>query len=400
MPRYVVGLIVTVGAAGGWVGLNALAPTAGFSSGSASEAGSGPGDAAPQDRATDSNTGAAATGPRPRVSVDEPIHQFGTMHVGEEGTHVFVVRNTGDAPLELGEPSATCKCTLGVLESRTISPGESIDVTLEWNTAKVVEVFREGAEIPTNDPDQPLLLLAVEGRVEPLLVVSPSFQWDLGSFTGDEPQVVSGTVHSTVLEAFAITKAESTHPLFSARVRPLEPGRREKLGAKSGYTIEVTLDPALPEGPAAATLSLETDVDGARKIGVQVTAEREGPVRFLAAPGVRWNGFDQAVDLGRFPAEDGAAATLFMFVAEPAGEPFRIHGVDVEPAHFTATVTEDTTFQVPGRRRYEIRLAVPPGHPPDVRLQQNSARVRLRTNHPSAPLVKLFIEYRALASTP
>jgi hypothetical protein len=322
------------------------------------------------------------------------------MRVGEEGTHVFEVRNTGDAPLELGDPNATCKCTLGTLESRTIPPGGAIDVKLEWNSSKVVEVFREGAEIPTNDPDQPRLLLAVEGRVEPLIVVSPSFHWDLGSFTGDEPQVVTGTVHSTVLDSFTITKTDMTHPLFTARVLPLSPERRERLGAKSGYTIEVTLDPALPAGSASATLNLKTDVDGAREIGVQVTAEREGPIRVLAAPGVRWNGFDHAVDLGRFPAADGGAATLFMFVAEPAGEPLRVTEVEVEPAHFTATVVEDSTFQAPGRRRYEIRLAVPPGHPPDVRLGRNSARVRLRTNHPSAQLVKLFVEYRSLASTP
>lgn len=398
MPRYVIGLIVTICAAGGWLGLNALAPTAGVSS--ESQPGSDAEIAEPDPTAARDPSDAPSSGPRPRVAVDAPLHQFGTMHVGEEGTHVFVVRNTGDAPLELGEPNATCKCTLGTLESRTIPPGGSIDVTLEWNSAKVVEVFREGAEIPTNDPDQPLLLLAVEGRVEPLIVVSPSFHWDLGSFTGDEPQVVTGTVHSTLLEAFAITKAETTHPLFSARVQPLEPERREKLGAKSGYAIEVRVDPALPAGSAAATLKLRTDVDGAREIDVQVTAVREGPVRFLAAPGVRWNGFDQAVDLGRFPAEDGAAATLFMFVTEPAGEPFHITGVEVEPAYFQAVVTEDAGFQVPGRRRYEIRLAVPPGHPPDVRLRRNSAKVRLRTNHPSAPLVKVFVEYRSLASTP
>jgi hypothetical protein len=334
------------------------------------------------------------------VQVDEPIHHFGTMLVGETGTHVFVVRNVGDAPLELGEPETTCKCTFSTLDTRTVAPGGSVEIKLEWESNKVGDPFRQGAEIPTNDPDHPHLALVLEGRVEPLLVVSPGFEWHLGEFTGDEPRTVTGALYSKVLDSFSILKIECAHPKFSTLTRPLDAERLKELQGKCGYAVDVTIDPSLPEGPVAAELLVKTDVEKAGDVQVNVTALRLGPIRLLAAPGVRWNGDDRAVDLGRFPAANGASATLFMFVIEPAGQRFEITSVEVDPAHFKADVTEDPSYRVPGRRRYEVKLAVPPNQPPDVRLQENSAKVRLHTNHPSAPLVKLYAEYRSYAESP
>ncbi|HUG91283.1 MAG TPA: DUF1573 domain-containing protein [Planctomycetaceae bacterium] len=342
----------------------------------------------------------APAGPCPRAVVDEPTHHFGTIHVGERRSHVFVIRNDGDAALVLGEPDSTCKCTVGQLAGNTIPPGGSVEVTLEWKPVKIAGEFREGAEIPTNDPDRKLIYLVVEGRVEPLLVVSPTFHWDAGDFAGDEPQTVTGTIHATMIESFALVKAECTNPLFSARAVPLDDARRKKLAAKSGYAVEVTIDPRTPEGPVESLLRIETDVDGAREFEIRVTAERHGPVRFLPGRGVQWDGLNRAIDLGRFAAEEGRSATLSLFVTDPPGEPFRVTNIEQTPEFLDVTLSENTNFHAPGRRRCELTLSVPAGSPQSVRLRENSARVRLSTNHPAAPTVTLYVEFRSFASRP
>ncbi|HET9530153.1 MAG TPA: hypothetical protein VFQ92_07375 [Blastocatellia bacterium] len=39
----------------------------------------------------------------PQVAIESARHDFGEAFVGEELMHVFIVRNTGDAPLELSQ---------------------------------------------------------------------------------------------------------------------------------------------------------------------------------------------------------------------------------------------------------------------------------------------------------
>ena len=57
--------------------------------------------------------GAAAgkIGPK-AVVVNSEHHDFGSMDRNEHGTHAFVIRNDGDAPLTLVTGKTTCKCTV------------------------------------------------------------------------------------------------------------------------------------------------------------------------------------------------------------------------------------------------------------------------------------------------
>jgi len=72
------------------------------------------------------------------------VHDFGVMEADAVGSHVFVLRNEGNAPLEVRQGDATCKCTVGLIGTKSdkekgeqyveIPPGESTQVTLEWKT--------------------------------------------------------------------------------------------------------------------------------------------------------------------------------------------------------------------------------------------------------------------------
>jgi len=45
----------------------------------------------------------AAGGPGPRISVADPLHDFGAVTAGTVLEHVFEIRNTGDGVLEIAK---------------------------------------------------------------------------------------------------------------------------------------------------------------------------------------------------------------------------------------------------------------------------------------------------------
>jgi hypothetical protein len=53
----------------------------------------------------------SATGPWPKAVVMGPVFMFGTMRVGDDKSHDFVIKNEGDADLILKTGKTTCKCT-------------------------------------------------------------------------------------------------------------------------------------------------------------------------------------------------------------------------------------------------------------------------------------------------
>ena len=90
-------------------------------------------------------TGAFATrsanssGPRPAAQIAETTYNFGRVNLGGTGSHAFVIRNAGNAPLLITKGTTSCTCTVSDFEgegegknSRTVPPGEDVIVRIEW----------------------------------------------------------------------------------------------------------------------------------------------------------------------------------------------------------------------------------------------------------------------------
>ena len=101
----------------------------------------------------------------PAVAVDREEYDFGTMDVDAEGSHDFLITNTGQGTLKLVSGETSCRCTLSKLDKDEVQPGGSATVTTTWTSNDSIGPYRQTAVIFTNDPSQPRVTLTISGRI-------------------------------------------------------------------------------------------------------------------------------------------------------------------------------------------------------------------------------------------
>ena len=109
----------------------------------------------------------------PRVAYDETTFDFGKMDTDEKGEHLFVLRNIGTKPLSLKKGTSTCKCTVGEPKKELLAPGESTEVVVNWDTKGYSNEYRQKAHIDTNDPEEPIVVFTITGKIQPNLTMIP-----------------------------------------------------------------------------------------------------------------------------------------------------------------------------------------------------------------------------------
>lgn len=105
----------------------------------------------------------------PKLVVDEPVYDFGEVKEGTIVTHAFVIRNEGTDPLVFtGKPRSSCGCTVAALPKNVLMPGESLELTATFDSSGFGgRHVRKEIRVYTNDPQQPVVTLALVGYVRP-----------------------------------------------------------------------------------------------------------------------------------------------------------------------------------------------------------------------------------------
>jgi hypothetical protein len=101
----------------------------------------------------------------PRLAVDNPEFRFGKISQGEKVEHVYVLKNTGKSDLLIRSVKASCGCTAVQPAKKVISPGESIDIKMVFNSAGKVGNQNKTVTVITNDPKKSKMILWVKGEV-------------------------------------------------------------------------------------------------------------------------------------------------------------------------------------------------------------------------------------------
>jgi hypothetical protein len=322
---------------------------------------------------------ARSNGLQPKVELEgNPTHDFGSMSVQRTGNHAWVVKNRGEAPLDLWMISSTCMCTFAKFkdgQKATVGPGEQTEIDLEWKTNNAVGDYSKGATIGTNDPDRPEFKLGVHGIVhEPIIVVPPLTEGTLpvGTISSDEPKMISFAVYSPERPNMKLTKISTSKPdLLTVKKRPLAAEDLAHLkAAKGGYRLDVEIRPGMSLGNFREEVILETDHPDQSKVQATLTGTATGPISVMP----------DKLRMVTINGKAGGVGQVTLLVRGGLSINFKVAR---KPDMVEVSIAPNETPTLKGR--YRMAVTVPPGTPAGFIDDQ----IILNTDHPTVGELKI-----------
>ena len=108
----------------------------------------------------------------PAITITPSRYDLGTVIYGEVAEHTFVVKNSGDEPLEILRLSTSCGCTKAAMakEDKVIAPGQSANLLVTFDPA----VHKDDSDlgdliriiyVRTNDPENSEVEVEITAKV-------------------------------------------------------------------------------------------------------------------------------------------------------------------------------------------------------------------------------------------
>lgn len=329
------------------------------------------------------------SGPKPKAVLEEEQFDFGSMILGGEGSHAFVIRNDGEGPLTLKEGKIACKCTVPTIPKEPIPPGESAEVVMAWKPLDASTAFDKFAEIWTNDPDNEKLTLRITGVVRDLVQLQPNPPWPVSSVGENEAVTFEGVIASGE-DSFEILSIEPSADWITVESRPLTEEELLKFAgnAISGYVVTGTVEPKMPVGRFEERIVIKTDLTNDYVASIPILGTRPGPFSIL---GQEWYGNEMTVRMGNVKSADGKSLTLTLF-APSEDEPIVLTGVESTPDIAQVTLERDDAFPAKVKEKYALTFTLPPGAAVGQYAKENRIKVHLTTNRASIPEINLSID--------
>lgn len=284
---------------------------------------------------------AAAAGAAPKVVIPVPVWNAGHVARGERLATDFVIRNEGDAVLELLEVKPACGCTVASFDAK-IAPGGQGKVHAELDTTGFLGAIAKGITVLTNDPANPRLQLTIQAEVESRMRATPGYaRYIYVQGHGEAP--IGQTVWATDFPDLEIREVVSPYPLLTTSFREAAADERSPDTTGRQWRVITTLQPDAAIGALTRPVVIRTNHPREPEFEIPVS----GFVRplFAATPAT--------VDFGSVALDQekrfGVALVNF------GTDPVEIQAVESSVAGITATAEE----VAPGHR-FALRLVLTP----------------------------------------
>ena len=227
------------------------------------------------------NNGATETAKAPRLTLVEPLKDFGTVPKGTKIDWAFEIKNTGTSDLEILSAKPTCGCTVADYD-KVIKPGQKGRVAAVVDTAGFAGPISKAVTLETNDPNTPTAQVTISAIVKPYVEAYPAGYVRFNMLQGDtEKQSV--TLYSEEEEPFEIVKIESPQEWIKVEPKKLtgtdvvpEIGRK----GQAQYKLDITVggDEARV-GPLAEKIHVVTNSKHQPEYWVSVSGVVRPPYR-------------------------------------------------------------------------------------------------------------------------
>jgi len=207
----------------------------------------------------------------PRIACDKPEYNFGEVEDRFVIKHTFVVRNLGNAVLEIRKVYPGCGCTVTKLNTTTIKPGGKAELKAQMTLRGRRGLQQKTIRIESNDPVNPRFPLRLKGTVYTMAYLEPSFV----VFSNVLPDKPTEKEIRLVSRKSGVNLSEiRTHsPKIRAELRKEPDGRCVR--------IVVCTVPPLPAERISDSITVKTDDPELDVLNLPVTGNVVGEVTVL-----------------------------------------------------------------------------------------------------------------------
>ena len=115
----------------------------------------------------------AADDKAPRLTIVEPVKEYGEVAKGDKLDWTFVIKNTGNADLQVIAARPGCGCTVADFD-KVVKPGQTGKVTAHVDTTNFTGPIAKTVSLETNDPTSPSSTLTIHAVVKPYVEAFPA----------------------------------------------------------------------------------------------------------------------------------------------------------------------------------------------------------------------------------
>ena len=267
-------------------------------------------------------------------------YNFGTSQIGEEGSHVFEIRNDGKSPLTLTPVNLDESGVIARVEGSPVAPGETASLIVDWTINYYEENYLQNVGVETNDPELGMLSLRLMGNVPPSVRqqrsrlgfrnvrASEGFEsyFDVYAYFDDDLEVISHEWLKPETESFMEVRYETLPPDHRSL--------KDQDDVQSAVRIWVRALPGMPAGVLREAITVKTNKETRRPIQVGVLADVRGAFAVEAGQGLEYNSEINVVDMGRISRLSKKDATLNVSVnlTEIEGDEVTLKVEQIDPA--------------------------------------------------------------------
>jgi Protein of unknown function (DUF1573) len=201
----------------------------------------------------------------PVVSIDNEVHDFGTVLEGIVLTHDYIVENKGNEPLLIPRVRSTCACAVADY-SKEVLPGQKGSITVEFDSKGSGGMTVDyKIRVETNDPGKGAFDLTLTGHVDPIAIITP------------ERAILTGNVGKKIETELAITSdARNPFKIISAEPmtgKDISYSLKEIDGSKPIKYLLTVKNIRKEKGTYRDYITLKTDSDVRPAISIKVQGD-------------------------------------------------------------------------------------------------------------------------------
>jgi len=260
-------------------------------------------------------TNLRATGPR--ISCSEPEYNFGDVPNTGSITNVFLIRNIGDQPLQIGEVRGCCGAS-GVVADKLLAPGSGTTCRVSFNLIGRKGLQRKAFYIASNDRTQPYYQVTMVGTAASEVLVEPD-NVDFGQIrmTDEVEREVRLTCSTSLV--MSVTNIVMQSGAFVAKYE----------NTTNGIVVKVRTIPPLKSGVTQGNMRILTDNPKHRQVNVHVMATVSSDI--VVVP--------REILLIE-PEGDVTPVTRYLAIRSRTGKSFRVLGVEAPDPDIGIQISE------------------------------------------------------------